>query len=130
MAVEQAAVAPRAADRRFEPAFTPPRGCMSPFIIIAALHAVLRGARGYAAQGDDVWRPHAYAHGLGERPEHIDQDADKLDGALKAQYDALPAAEQAKYGYDRMLRACLVSLVTQCDRRAAQTATRLRGRTR
>ena len=90
-------------------------------------YKVLRGARGYAAQGYDVWLRHAYAHGLGERPEHIDLDAYKLDGALKAQYDALPAAEQAKYGYDRMLRDCLASLVKQCDRRAAQTATRLRG---
>ena len=90
-------------------------------------YKVLRGARGYAAQGYDVWLRHAYAHGLGERPEHIDLDAYKLDGALKAQYDALPAAEKAKYGYDRMLRDCLASLVKQCDRRAAQTATRLRG---
>lgn len=92
-------------------------------------YKVLRGARGYAAQGYDVWLRHAYAHGLGqgERPEHIDLDAYKLDGALKAQYDALPAAEKATYGYDRMLRDCLASLVKQCDRRAAQTASRLRG---
>ena len=89
-------------------------------------YKVLRGARGYAAQGYDVWLRHAYAHGLGERPEHIDLDAYKLDGALKAQYDALPAAEKAKYGYDRMLRDCLASLVKQCDRRAAQTATSAR----
>ena len=45
-------------------------------------YKVLRGARGYAAQGYDVWLRHAYAHGLGERPEHIDLDAYKLDLSL------------------------------------------------
>ena len=86
-------------------------------------YKVLRGARGYAAQGYYVGSATRTRTASASDP-NTSTWTYKLDGALKAQYDALLAAEKAKYGYDRMLRDCLASLVKQCDRRAAQTATR------
>ena len=90
-------------------------------------YKVLKETRGYAANGYDNWLKHAYCHALrlDEHPTKVACERFKVDVGLKAQYDALPAEERAKYGYERLLYECLQSLVKQGDRRIEQHAERL-----
>jgi hypothetical protein len=62
---------------------------------------------------------HAYASAL-DLPETHDPAALKSDCELKAQYDALPAQEKEKFGYERALRNCIDSLVRQREGRVGR----------
>ncbi|KAJ1463174.1 hypothetical protein M885DRAFT_610191 [Pelagophyceae sp. CCMP2097] len=85
------------------------------YLLGCSPYALLRPTKGFPT-GVDAWVRHAYASAL-DLPETHDPAALKSDCELKAQYDALPAQEKEKFGYERALRNCIDSLVRQSERR-------------